>query len=149
MAQYKGAELEDDEIVALYFDLDGASCTSDLDSSYDPSQDPSKFVKDVAGSTTTDNNEDSGYTSEPWQNLEHMNFSGGSGCYVWPESPYIMMGSEGPSAREVYGSLGIRWDNCFTARGDTRCVEKEYRFPSEYAGIDWIQLIQEAYQVSH
>ncbi|KAI0847209.1 hypothetical protein F5Y00DRAFT_241984 [Daldinia vernicosa] len=149
MAQYEGSELEEDEIIALYFDLDGASCPSDSDFSSDLSQSPGRFDEDVAGSTTTDNNEDSDYISEPWQNVEHINFSGGSGCYVWPESPDVMMGSEEPSAMEVYGSLGIRWDSWFRVQEDTRRVEKEYRFPSEYAGINWPQLIQESYQLWH
>ncbi|KAI0095931.1 hypothetical protein F4814DRAFT_457531 [Daldinia grandis] len=148
MAQEKRAELEDDEIIALYFDIDGASCPPGLDSNYGPSQDSSKFDKDVAASTTTDNNEESGYIPEQWQSAEHINFSGGSGCYVWPESSYVMMGSEGPSAWELCETLGITWDNWFIYEGDTRHDEKEYRFLSEYAGIDWAQLIRESYQLS-
>ncbi|KAI1475321.1 hypothetical protein F4774DRAFT_397441 [Daldinia eschscholtzii] len=148
MAQGTGVELNDDEIIALYFDIDGACCPSDVDSSYGSLEDFNTVDQDVVSSIPNRKYGSRECIPEPWSNAGRTNFSGGQGCYAWRESPYVMMGSEGPPSMEVYDALGISWENWLRQQGSTGHIN-EYRFPSEYAGIDWAELIRECYEVPY
>ncbi|KAI1805384.1 hypothetical protein F4811DRAFT_551845 [Daldinia bambusicola] len=155
MAQGIGAELDEDELIALYFDIDRASCPSDVDSSNGSRKNPNDIDQDIVSFTPIDNHEKRGHISEPGPSMGRENFSGGHGCYMWRESPYVMMGSEGPSATEILDTFGMTWEHWLKVQGNNGYVENgyhvpqnEYRFPSEYAGIDWVTLIRQCYVVS-
>ncbi|KAI1463427.1 uncharacterized protein F4812DRAFT_463762 [Daldinia caldariorum] len=150
MAQDIAVELDEDELIALYFDIDRASCPSDIDSSNGSPENPNPndtFDQDIVSFTPNYNHEEREHISEPGPNMGRKNFSGGRGCYAWQGSPYVMMGSEGPPFTEILDTFGIRWEDWFKMQGNTGYIENEYRFPSEYAGIDWAALIRECYEL--
>ncbi|KAI8957054.1 hypothetical protein F5Y11DRAFT_364387 [Daldinia sp. FL1419] len=140
MAQ-EGNDHFDDEMISLYFDIDAASCPPDADSSHDSSQYYNDFDKYVAGSTATSKNGHGGSTLNSGQSME-QNFSGGFGCYVWPNSHDVMMGSKGPPAREVLPFLRLRdiAKRKFKEAMDPKYIDTDNVYPSRHAGIQWKKL---------